>query len=171
MSEINRVWVSNPEISKADRDLPVRQVYVWLLTKDDRMIVVSKDGIHWQLPGGKPEPGETLVATAVREVKEETGFDISPYEEDLECIGYYVVEEPLSDPSAYLQVRMRLNLPLDSDEIDLTVTYENKDQAREDVIRHAGAIGIREVGKYIPWMPPLTEYREATQIDKTPLNQ
>ena len=31
----------------------------------------------WQLPGGKTEPGESEIATAIREVEEETGYSVS----------------------------------------------------------------------------------------------
>lgn len=34
------------------------------------------DGDIWSLPGGRPEFGETWSQTAVREVQEETGFEI-----------------------------------------------------------------------------------------------
>ncbi|MFJ9781066.1 NUDIX hydrolase [Amycolatopsis sp. NPDC101161] len=37
----------------------------------------------WELPSGKVEPGEALDAALVREVKEETGLDVS-------IIGYYL---------------------------------------------------------------------------------
>jgi 8-oxo-dGTP diphosphatase len=32
--------------------------------------------LNWELPGGASEPGETIVETAVREVREETGLDV-----------------------------------------------------------------------------------------------
>jgi 8-oxo-dGTP pyrophosphatase MutT (NUDIX family) len=35
-------------------------------------------GQWWELPGGGTEPGESLVATAVRELAEETGFRVDP---------------------------------------------------------------------------------------------
>jgi 8-oxo-dGTP diphosphatase len=33
---------------------------------------------NWELPGGASEPGETIVATALREVREETGLSVRP---------------------------------------------------------------------------------------------
>ncbi len=41
----------------------------------------------WEFPGGNWEPNETPVEAAVREVKEETGFDVS--ETDLKLIQTY----------------------------------------------------------------------------------
>jgi len=37
-------------------------------------------GTWWELPGGGVEPGETATATAVRELAEETGWDVDPGE-------------------------------------------------------------------------------------------
>jgi 8-oxo-dGTP pyrophosphatase MutT (NUDIX family) len=33
---------------------------------------------EWELPGGRPEPGEDEWQTVIREVKEECGFDVTP---------------------------------------------------------------------------------------------
>lgn len=39
----------------------------------------ARDGADdWVLPGGTPRPGESMTACASREVREETGLDVSP---------------------------------------------------------------------------------------------
>ena len=51
-----------------------------VLTGDDgRVITVRKRGTdRFMLPGGKPEPGETALDCAVREVHEELGLRLDP---------------------------------------------------------------------------------------------
>src|SRR5664279_3225705 len=105
MSDFTRDWVSNKDIKAEDKDIAVMQVYVWVLTQDEKVILVSKNGRSWQFPGGKPNAGETLVETAVREVQEETGLDIANYASGLEFFGYYRINEPNAVPSTYLQIR------------------------------------------------------------------
>lgn len=40
--------------------------------KGDRILLVAKVRSKWSLPGGRPEPRETMVVAAMREVQEET---------------------------------------------------------------------------------------------------
>jgi 8-oxo-dGTP pyrophosphatase MutT (NUDIX family) len=159
MNKLTRTWTERKSINSVDEKVPVRQVYVWILTTDERVILVSKDGDKWQLPGGKPEKNESLIETAKREVDEETGIDISPYEDGLEFFGYYTVNEPEADPVTYLQVRYLLSLTVSSDTLNLNAERENTHQASEDVIRFVGAVSINEVAAHIPWMPTVEEYR------------
>jgi 8-oxo-dGTP diphosphatase len=62
-------------------DPPVRPVVVasaWACVRDRRLLVVRPAGTDaFYVPGGKPEPGETLAETAAREVREETGVSLS----------------------------------------------------------------------------------------------
>ena len=41
------------------------------LTADERVVIVSTNGVEWDLPGGRPEAGEDWRATLEREVLEE----------------------------------------------------------------------------------------------------
>jgi 8-oxo-dGTP diphosphatase len=41
----------------------------------DRVLLVRNYRNEWELPGGRPDDGESLAAAAVREVREETGLE------------------------------------------------------------------------------------------------
>lgn len=51
----------------------------WACVRNGRLLVVRPAGQDaFYLPGGTPEPGETLAETAAREVVEETGIRLHP---------------------------------------------------------------------------------------------
>jgi 8-oxo-dGTP diphosphatase len=57
---------------------PVVVASAWACVRDRRLLVVRPTGTDaFYVPGGKPEPGETLAETAAREVGEETGISLS----------------------------------------------------------------------------------------------
>jgi 8-oxo-dGTP pyrophosphatase MutT (NUDIX family) len=52
----------------------------------NRILLHKRSDNHlWSLPGGAMDLGESIAETIIREVKEETGFDV----EVLTCIGLY----------------------------------------------------------------------------------
>lgn len=153
------VWTESTNVRKEDVVYPCRQVYIWLITKDNQVVIVSKDGAHWQLPGGKPEVGESLLETATREVSEETGLDISGLVQQARMFGYYVVREPEANPGCYLQIRYILALPQDASSLALRVDAEDENQATEDVIKFVRCVPLGRLADFIPWMPKTDEYR------------
>jgi 8-oxo-dGTP pyrophosphatase MutT (NUDIX family) len=50
------------------------------------LLAVRSDVQGWELPGGNPEPGERLEDALVREVREETGLEVTP----VRHVGDYV---------------------------------------------------------------------------------
>jgi 8-oxo-dGTP pyrophosphatase MutT (NUDIX family) len=65
-------------------DVERTSVRVELLDDDGRVLLfrtldpsMPEIGEWWELPGGGLEPGESYAETAVREIHEETGFDIA----------------------------------------------------------------------------------------------
>src|SRR4051812_2039936 len=51
--------------------------YVLILDEAREQVLLVQDNGWWTLPGGMREVGEMLEQAAVREVKEETGFDVA----------------------------------------------------------------------------------------------
>ena len=159
MANYDVTWKVSSTVSDEDGVYPCRQVYVWLMTKDAQVVIVSKDGTHWQLPGGKPEVGESLLETAVREVYEETGLDIATVSQQISTFGYYVVKEPAATPACYLQVRCLLSLPNAAADLALRVDTEDNEQPSEDVIRYVRCVLLVELAQFIAWMPQSGEYQ------------
>ncbi len=69
---------------KSDRRYPLRPlvgigVVIW---RGDKVLLVQRGHEpakgKWRLPGGAQDVGETIMQTAVREAREETGLDITP---------------------------------------------------------------------------------------------
>lgn len=144
------------EGSKIKTEFPIRQVYAWILDKDNNVVIVSKDGEKWQLPGGKPGGDESLEDVAVREVYEETGLDISDKRADVKVFGYYEVQEA-NDTSGevidkFAQVRASLRLEYDPK------LLQPKEPASHEAVKHAVAVPFAELPKYIPWIVEKREY-------------
>jgi 8-oxo-dGTP pyrophosphatase MutT (NUDIX family) len=102
----------------------VRLGHRFLLTQERRY------GATWSVPGGRVEPGETLVAAAVREVLEETGVPIK-------LDGVLRVEHSPSEGSARIRV-IFVGSPLDDtrpkstpDDESLGAAYLTLDEIRE----------------------------------------
>lgn len=63
---------------------------VWRRTNGTVEVVLcgSRAGRAWMLPKGTPDPGETIEQTAIREVREETGLEVT-LGEPLGAISYW----------------------------------------------------------------------------------
>ncbi len=49
-----------------------------LIVQDERLLMVSDDGVYWYPPGGRLEVDESLQECVAREVYEETGLTVNP---------------------------------------------------------------------------------------------
>jgi 8-oxo-dGTP pyrophosphatase MutT (NUDIX family) len=69
-----------------------RRGWVLLQERDEHAVIAPE---RWGLAGGHVEPGETMLAAAVRELAEETGIVLAPGE--LHLIGEYDVHHVETD--------------------------------------------------------------------------
>ena len=61
-------WVTNGELPPRSQ---ISQVSAVCYTPEDQIMMISSDGLAWNIPGGQPEEGETLEEALSREVWEE----------------------------------------------------------------------------------------------------
>jgi len=66
----------------------------------------KSQGNKWGIPGGKVEKNETPLQAAIREVKEETGYDIS--KQQIEDLGTVYIEYNEKDHFVYHMFRTQL---------------------------------------------------------------
>lgn len=82
--------------------LLITQVYAFLFSNDGRILLLEDSGT-FTLPGGKPEPGESLEQALSRECMEEAQVIVS----DLSLLGYQEVmgDNVHGDGTPYAQLR------------------------------------------------------------------
>ncbi len=160
------IWVVSRAILPQHRALTCTQVYVCLVGADKSIVIVSKDGDSWQLPGGKPEWDESMIETAVREVGEETRLDISGSADRLVFFGYYVVREIENGRLVrkYTQVRYLLELENTPSNLRLDTSHEDTAQAAADTIRYADAVSIEVAFTRIPWLKASDEFASLSAL-------
>ena len=70
--------------------LKIKGVTVIVFDENKNVLLIKRRDVPiWTLPGGTPEPNETLEKTAIRESKEESGYDI----EIVSSLDYIHVED------------------------------------------------------------------------------
>lgn len=68
-------FIDDPNAPEINSVVP--SVVAIVLDDQGRVLLIHKtDNDLWALPGGGHEPGESIADTVVREVKEETGYDV-----------------------------------------------------------------------------------------------
>jgi 8-oxo-dGTP pyrophosphatase MutT (NUDIX family) len=152
------IWYENTIISPDHTEAEVTQVYVWIISGDNMVAIVTKDNGDSQLPGGHPEKGEANIKTAQREVLEEIGLDISQFSDKLIQFGYYIIDRK---PIDNIQVRYLLELPKKSQSYILHVN-EKADETRP--VNTAKWVNLYDLPDYIPWTKDLPEYKKVMKL-------
>lgn len=158
--ESTMTWNSSNVIKAEHENLRYTQVYCWIYTTDQKIILVSKDNIKWQFPGGKPIEGENMLETCYREVNEETNLDLNSFGIEPTFFGYYVIEERNKDTKEktdeYLQLRFFVKINKSSTELNLA-TNEREDDLEQ--IISVKAFSFDEAGELIFWFTGSNEFK------------
>src|SRR3989344_5525913 len=69
-------WIKSMQKDK-DNISPIKQVYVLVIDSKTSVLICREDSTKdWQLPGGKPEAGESIKETLDRELLEEVDVTV-----------------------------------------------------------------------------------------------
>ena len=133
--------------------LETRQIYGFVFNSDGRILLLEDEG-EYNLPGGKPEMGESLTETLIREVLEEVQITIS----SVRYLGYQFisteekfaqvrlvakidkVKQSAPDPSTGRQYKRLLVPPIQVN--DLLKWGESGDQQIASAIATASKLGV-----------------------------
>jgi len=124
-------------------------------TEEGKVVLVSKDGINWQLPGGHLDAGETPQAAFVREVAEEACAEVL----QMRYLGAQEVHDP-GDPEGrvYYQTRFWARVRLkdfypafeiverrcfDFDEVKTALNWQTKN-VLDEIIRRCEECNLLE---------------------------
>ncbi|MFA7628100.1 MAG: NUDIX hydrolase [Candidatus Dojkabacteria bacterium] len=158
-----RKWYPDLKVKEEHKELPVRQVTCFVISSDEKLLLVSKDGNSWSVTAGHYEEKKdpTYLDTAVREVYEESGLDISMLADKIKRVGYYVIEDVEKDSDkvldTYLQIRTFLPLEKNSKDISLK-------PIEGDLVKQAKFFSLEESMKLIRWLSESEEWKAIKDI-------
>lgn len=140
-----------------------------VIIKNNRVLLVKTHSKNWELPGGTPEPGETVDSGLRRELEEETGittlsvgnilyiresFYLTPSSKVYHSIQlYFAVESKNSQPAQTAETTDLDFVPLKD------VTPENTNTSSYLALQHILS-NDHAIPKFKPWTPdPISEKR------------
>ncbi len=155
-------WNETSDLLQLPLNLPVRQVYIWIISTDNKYLLVSKDGTKFQQVGGHPEYKENIYTALQREVKEESGLELTLDElKSAKFLGYYYVKNEAE--GEFLQLRFVLNYSKESTALNLS-PMERESEAEADKVTVAKFLSEEEAFKGIKWLKDSAEYKSLMNL-------
>ena len=147
--KITRKWFQHSQILVEHLNLEIRQVSAWITTSENLIILISKDGVKWSIPGGHPEKNESIDQSLNREILEESGLEISELPRKL--LGYYLISEIEDNKEDnYLQLRFQVNL--------LEDLKENLAPSPTDEVKFVKKVNIKDIPQFVKWAKDSDDY-------------
>lgn len=102
--DVKLEWIEDGDF---DKYTPCRQVYGICFNKQGEILIIRnpKEG-DWQIPGGKPEGGESYSETLKREMREEANIEV----DSIKPLGVQKVIVSKGEKEVYFQMRMTCRL-------------------------------------------------------------
>ncbi|NLB12027.1 NUDIX hydrolase [Candidatus Dojkabacteria bacterium] len=154
----NRRWYPDTQIREEHKNLEVRQVTCFVISKDKKLLLVSKDESSWSITAGHYEQKKdsTYIDTAIREVYEESGLHTSSQRNSIKEMGYYIVEDIEKKTGKILEkyIQIRMFLRLDKEAKDLSLKPNEKDQ-----VKYAQFFSLEKSLELIRWLEESPEWK------------
>ena len=161
----NIKWFGSTQIHRIHKKINVKQIYCWLISRDNKIPLVTKNEKAWQFPGGKPENNETTVETIIREFDEELSLNLVNLDSKPTFFGYYLVKEINEKKdivNKYLQLRYYLKIDKSSKDLKIKPN-ENDEEATEDKIISAKWVSLEQAKSLVPWLGDSDELKSLRQ--------
>ncbi len=161
-TEHKLTWIKENKIKNKHKGIKVAQVSCYVFTSDNKLILVSKNGKKWTITAGHTEnKDKSLVDTAIREVAEEAGLDISNYKNDMKMSGYFIVETINTNThdvvDKYIQARFFVRINESSSEL---ILKPNERDDQEVKVRYAKTFTIQDAVKEVRWLSKSGDFLE-----------
>lgn len=138
--KIGLTWIKSSTLKKFS---PIMQIYgICFNDKSEILICREKTEGKWQIPGGHPEDGETLEATLIRELEEETDVKVK----NIKILGVQKVNYPNNSDKTEGEEFYQARLVCELDEL----LPQTPDPASGNVWERM-FVPVNKVTKYIKW--------------------
>ena len=103
-----------------------------VIIDDEKVLLIKQTKGHWGLPKGHVEENETEIETAIREVKEETNYDVEIIS-DKRFVERYVIDSKIDKEVVYF-IAKKVGGTAEKQETEVTdIKWCNFDEAIETV--------------------------------------
>lgn len=159
-------WIASDKILDKHSKIITTQASCWVFTQDKKVILVSKDKEKWTITAGHPESTDSdFKQTAIREVYEESGLDISAFKDQISMLGYYIVEtlDKYTKKLIKKTIQIRFFIVINAHSFSLKLK-PNERQDQTDKIKFVNAFTLSEAALKVKWLPTSKDFIKLKKI-------